>query len=113
MAYFNKIGLLLLSEAQTKFLVCEKNNFTSDFIIPGGQVDNGENDEECLVLPLFVRPVKPVAWAEQIPDEWKKIGNTTGKLVPDYGLIKLARNYNTLFLLQIPLKIIALFMPSV
>jgi hypothetical protein len=36
MAYFNKIGLLLFNEDQTKFLVCEKDNFTSDFIMPGG-----------------------------------------------------------------------------
>lgn len=41
MAYFNKIGLLLLNEDQTKFMVCEKDNFTSDFIMPGGQLDEG------------------------------------------------------------------------
>src|SRR4030042_3054346 len=52
MAYFNKIGLLLLNDDQTKFLVCEKNNFTSDFIMPGGQIDDGENDEECLVREI-------------------------------------------------------------
>jgi 8-oxo-dGTP pyrophosphatase MutT (NUDIX family) len=52
MAYFNKIGLLLLSDDQAKFLVCEKNNFTSDLIMPGGQVDDGENDEECLVREI-------------------------------------------------------------
>lgn len=48
MAYFNKIGLLLLNDDQTKFLVCEKNNFTSDFIMPGGQLDEDENDIDCL-----------------------------------------------------------------
>ncbi|HBP01427.1 MAG: NUDIX hydrolase [Candidatus Moranbacteria bacterium GW2011_GWE1_49_15] len=52
MAYFNKIGLLYLNDDQSKFLVCEKNNFTSDFIMPGGQVDDGENDEECLVREI-------------------------------------------------------------
>ena len=48
MAYFNKIGLLLLNEDETKFLVCEKDNFTSDFIMPGGQLDGEESDVECL-----------------------------------------------------------------
>jgi 8-oxo-dGTP pyrophosphatase MutT (NUDIX family) len=52
MAYFNKIGLLYLNDDQSKFLVCEKDNFTSDFIMPGGQVDDGENDEECLVREI-------------------------------------------------------------
>ena len=48
MAYFNKIGLLVLSEDGDKFMGCEKNNFTSDFIMPGGQLDEGENDLNCL-----------------------------------------------------------------
>jgi ADP-ribose pyrophosphatase YjhB (NUDIX family) len=52
MAYFNKIGLLLLNEDRTQFMVCEKDNFTSDFIMPGGQVDEGENDEECLAREI-------------------------------------------------------------
>lgn len=48
MAYFNKIGLLLLNEDQTKFLVCEKNYFTADFIMPGGRLEENEDDIECL-----------------------------------------------------------------
>jgi len=48
-------------------------------------------------VPLFVRPVKPVTWAEQVPDEWKKIGNTSGELVPSNDLVNLAKKYNTLF----------------
>jgi len=52
MAYFNKIGLLLLNDDQSKFLVCEKDNFTSDFIMPGGQIDEGENDVKCLVREI-------------------------------------------------------------
>jgi 8-oxo-dGTP pyrophosphatase MutT (NUDIX family) len=52
MAYFNKIGLLLLSEDETKFLVCEKNNFTTDFIMPGGKIERGESDIECLKREL-------------------------------------------------------------
>jgi 8-oxo-dGTP pyrophosphatase MutT (NUDIX family) len=52
MAYFNKIGLLFLNEDQTKFLVCEKNHFTSDFIMPGGQIEIGEDDIKCLVREI-------------------------------------------------------------
>ena len=52
MAYFNKISLLYLNDDQSKFLVCEKDDFTSDFIMPGGQVDDGENDEECLIREI-------------------------------------------------------------
>ncbi|MFH1183050.1 MAG: NUDIX domain-containing protein [Candidatus Moraniibacteriota bacterium] len=52
MAHFNKIGLLLLNEDRTKFMVCEKDNFTSDFIMPGGQLDEGENDKKCLAREI-------------------------------------------------------------
>lgn len=52
MAYFNKIGLLLLNEDCTKFMVCEKNNFTSDYIMPGGKIDSGESDIDCLVREI-------------------------------------------------------------
>lgn len=52
MAYFNKIGLLLFNEDCTRFLVCEKNNFTSDFIMPGGQLDVAEGDIECLAREI-------------------------------------------------------------
>lgn len=48
-------------------------------------------------LPLFVRPVKPVDWAVKMSNEWKKIGNISGKLVPSHNLVKLAKDYNTLF----------------
>jgi 8-oxo-dGTP pyrophosphatase MutT (NUDIX family) len=51
-AYFNKIGLLLLSDDKSKFLVCEKDNFTSDFIMPGGQLEDGEDDLKCLVREI-------------------------------------------------------------
>ena len=39
MAYYEKIGLLVLNKDATKFLVCEKSpqNVTSDYIMPGGQ----------------------------------------------------------------------------
>jgi 8-oxo-dGTP diphosphatase len=48
MADFNKIALLILSPDNRKFLVCEKDNFTSDFIMPGGQIEQGESDIKCL-----------------------------------------------------------------
>ena len=49
MAYYNKIGLLVLSSDFTKFLVCEKypENVTSDYIMPGGQFQE-TTVEECL-----------------------------------------------------------------
>ena len=49
MAYYNKIGLLVLNKDNTKFLVCEKypGDITSDYIMPGGQFE--ENSvTECL-----------------------------------------------------------------
>lgn len=49
MAYYNKIGLLVLNKESTKFLVCEKSaeNVTSDYIMPGGQFEE-DTVEECL-----------------------------------------------------------------
>ncbi len=52
MAYFNKIGLLIMSPDRTKFMVCEKDNFTSDFIMPGGQLDPGEDEISCLAREI-------------------------------------------------------------
>lgn len=52
MAYFNKIGLLITNKTQTEFLVCEKNNFTTDFILPGGKIEKDENDIKCLQREL-------------------------------------------------------------
>lgn len=47
MAYYNKIGLLILSEDQTKFLVCEKypQFVTSDYIMPGGKFEEATEIE--------------------------------------------------------------------
>lgn len=49
MAYYNKIGLLVLNKDSTKFLVCEKypQNITSDYIMPGGQFQE-DTIEQCL-----------------------------------------------------------------
>lgn len=49
MAYFNKIGLLVLNKDNTKFLVVRKspNNVTGDYIMPGGQFEES-SAEECI-----------------------------------------------------------------
>lgn len=48
-------------------------------------------------LPLFVRPVKPIKWAETNLSAWKVLGNPFGKLTPDKELVDLANSYNTFF----------------
>lgn len=49
MAYYNKIGLLVLNYNRDKFLVCQKyaHNVTADYIMPGGKNDE-DDDVECL-----------------------------------------------------------------
>lgn len=47
MAYYNKVGLLILSPDQKKFLVCEKGSLPN-FIMPGGKIEKGEADIDCL-----------------------------------------------------------------
>lgn len=47
MADFNKVGLLVLDEAG-RFLMCRKDHFTSRLILPGGRIEEGETDRECL-----------------------------------------------------------------
>lgn len=52
MAYYNKIGLLVLNEDQTSFLVCEpgekyKDKRVIQYIMPGGQLEE-TSDVECL-----------------------------------------------------------------
>lgn len=49
MAYWYKIGLLVLNDDNTKFLVCEKakEDITDLYIMPGGQMDE-ETVEETL-----------------------------------------------------------------
>ena len=49
MAYFHKIGLLVLNKDASKFLVCEKapDDMTSEYIMPGGQLMES-SIEECL-----------------------------------------------------------------
>lgn len=49
MAYWYKIGLLVLNDDKTKFLVCEKEptDVTNLYIMPGGQME-GETAKESL-----------------------------------------------------------------
>lgn len=48
--FYDKVGLLVLNEDNSKFLVCRKKpgNVTRQFILPGGQIEKGETDMECL-----------------------------------------------------------------
>ena len=46
---------------------------------------------------MFIRPVKPVTWASNNPDDWKELGNLSGLLTPDQELVELANKHNTLF----------------
>lgn len=52
MAYFNKVGMIILSDDEAKFLTCVKNYFTSDFILPGGRFKEGETDKGCLIREI-------------------------------------------------------------
>lgn len=48
LSYYYKIGLLVLNENRTRFLVCEKSpEDTSDYIMPGGKFIE-PTIEECL-----------------------------------------------------------------
>ncbi len=52
MAYYNKIGLLVLSDDRKKFLVCEPGEqytvkTVTQYLMPGGKLEEG-SDMECL-----------------------------------------------------------------
>ena len=47
MAEFNKVGLLVQDESG-RFLMCRKDHDTSLLILPGGRIEDGETDMECL-----------------------------------------------------------------
>ncbi|MBI5071469.1 NUDIX domain-containing protein [Candidatus Falkowbacteria bacterium] len=52
MAYYNKIGLLVLNKDQTSFLVCEpggkyKDKRVTQYLMPGGQLEE-KSEIECL-----------------------------------------------------------------
>ncbi len=49
MSDFLKVGLLVIKNVgeEKKFLVCQKDNFTNQYIMPGGQIDKAD-EIECL-----------------------------------------------------------------
>ncbi|NQU44085.1 NUDIX domain-containing protein [bacterium] len=47
MAEFNKVGLLVQDESG-RILMCKKDHSTSLLILPGGRIEDGETDMECL-----------------------------------------------------------------
>ncbi len=53
-ADFHKIGLLILNEDGTKFLVCEKgeDGMTQDYLFPGGKIEE-EDEFECIVREIW------------------------------------------------------------
>ena len=50
MADFNKVGALILRD--DRLLLCRKNRDTSKLILPGGRVEAGESDVDCLTREL-------------------------------------------------------------
>ena len=56
MAYYNKIGLLILNNDQTKFLVCEPGEkytekSVTQYLMPGGKLEE-KSDVECLQVEI-------------------------------------------------------------
>ena len=52
MAEFNKVGFLV-QDASGRFLMCRKDRDTSRLILPGGRIEDGETDMECLGRELI------------------------------------------------------------
>jgi len=54
MAYYNKVGLLVLNSDSTKFLVCMKAKSAKDYfyLMPGGKIEKGETDVDCLIREI-------------------------------------------------------------
>lgn len=46
MADFNKVGLLIIEGG--RMLLCRKRYFTSKLILPGGRIEAGETNEQCM-----------------------------------------------------------------
>ena len=60
MAYYNKVGLLILNETEDKFLTCQKSadDVTAQYIIPGGQVGDEAGHESESVLEALEREIE-------------------------------------------------------
>ena len=52
MAEFNKVGLLVQDESG-RLLLCRKDHSTSLLILPGGRIEDGETDMQCLHRELI------------------------------------------------------------
>ena len=50
MADFNKVALLTFKDG--RFLMCRKDHFTSRLILPGGRIEPGESEIQCLAREL-------------------------------------------------------------
>jgi 8-oxo-dGTP pyrophosphatase MutT (NUDIX family) len=50
MADFNKVGALILRG--DRILLCRKDRDTSKLIVPGGRIEPGESDAECLAREI-------------------------------------------------------------
>jgi 8-oxo-dGTP pyrophosphatase MutT (NUDIX family) len=50
MADVNKVGVLILGG--NRLLLCRKNRDTSKLILPGGRIETGESDLDCLAREL-------------------------------------------------------------
>ena len=66
MADFNKVGLLVQDDVG-QILLCKKKHSTSLLILPGGRIEDGETDMQCLdrelaeeLGPVTARNVQPV-----------------------------------------------------
>ncbi|HBO45207.1 MAG TPA: hypothetical protein DD670_15025 [Planctomycetaceae bacterium] len=59
MAELNKVGLLV-QDAAGRVLLCRKDHATSLLILPGGRIEDGETDMECLDREL-AEELGPVA----------------------------------------------------
>lgn len=59
MAELNKVGLLV-QDVAGRVLLCRKDHSTSLLILPGGRIEDGETDRECLDREL-AEELGPVA----------------------------------------------------
>ena len=85
MAYYNKIGLLIINDRQTKFLVCVPGKAYGEkqvrqYLIPGGQIEKDESDQECLA-----REIKEELACDIDKNSLKFVGEYTDLAASGYG----------------------------